>query len=246
MIFSLVNIVSIRKNNTLKAALLASSSFDSNTFRNGFDVAVPQFNPLTAKLEFKKQPWPKREYFLLSTQIHMDKSIDSFLLNFEQKNDKFKVFQLCKRSINKLKSNHSHRSNADYLQRCIKSKLFSYKDLISNARFCLIVKPESSTTSSFAELALFDSLKFNCLPVIVTNEWILPFSQVIDWSLMSIQIDMQNMNRLLKILEEISPARLSLMYSQLEFVFERYFSSIQAITLNTLDIISSRIYPTKL
>ena len=31
-----------------KAAIVASSAFESDSYRNGFDISVPLFNPLTA------------------------------------------------------------------------------------------------------------------------------------------------------------------------------------------------------
>jgi glucuronyl/N-acetylglucosaminyl transferase EXT2 len=94
-----------------------------------------------------------------------------------------------------------------------------------------------------AEAALFDAMRFNCIPVLIANEWILPFSEIIDWNLISIQIDVHNLKILPQMLDSLSQEKLKFMFNQLELVYSTYFSSIRAITLTILDIISFRVYP---
>ena len=115
--------------------------------------------------------------------------------------------------------------------------MFSYPSLISESIFCLITETQS------ASMMLFDILKFNCIPVIIHDELVLPFETFIDWNLISIQIRPSNLDSLMNILHNTSSNKIKSMIETLKFVYEKYFSSIKVITLNLLEEIQNRVYP---
>jgi hypothetical protein len=116
-----------------------------------------------------------------------------------------------------------------------------YKTLLKNSKFCLIAN--QNRYSNEHALLLFDALKFNCIPILFTSEWILPFSEFVDWRLISIQLNKHELKDLLKILDAFSEKDLEIMVEQQKFIFKRYFSSIRNITLATLTYFESRINP---
>ncbi len=120
--------------------------------------------------------------------------------------------------------------------------LYDYKTLLANSKFCLI--SNQNPHSNEHALSLFDSLKFNCIPILLTNEWLLPFSEFIDWSLISIQLNQHELKNVFKILDDsYSDNELEKMIEQQKFIFTKYFSSIKNITHAFLTYFESRLNP---
>lgn len=94
-----------------------------------------------------------------------------------------------------------------------------------------------------AETALFNALKFNCIPVIVSQDWILPFNEFLDWKLFSIQLRIFELENVYEIIDNYSESDIETMKKQIKFVFKRYFSSMKSITLGVLMALEAKIYP---
>jgi glucuronyl/N-acetylglucosaminyl transferase EXT2 len=171
----------------------------------------------------------KRKNQIILTQLSIDDVYKEELEALERSNsNRLKLFRKC--------------PGQSYFSRCkiTDKSIHSYTSLIQSTRFCLIIKNLSPDQS--AEIALFDALRFNCLPIIVANEWIVPFSDIIDWSLISIRIDAFMLKNVFKIIDKYSEKELNFMFHQMDLIYRAYFSSMRAITSSVLDILSSRVY----
>lgn len=65
---------------------------------------------------------------------------------------------------------------------------YDFEDLMINSSFCLV--PRGRRLGSFRFL---ESLQFGCIPVSLSNGYVLPFSDVIDWKITSLNVDERNL-----------------------------------------------------
>ncbi|VEL25933.1 unnamed protein product [Protopolystoma xenopodis] len=86
-------------------------------------------------------------------------------------------------------------------------------------------------------------MKYGCIPVVIDNNFVLPFSEVLDWTRCSLKVRENQIDRLSGLLESFSQNEIKLLQTQVAFVFGRYMSSLQRIVDTTLDIIQDRVFP---
>lgn len=134
------------------------------------------------------------------------------------------------------------RKNMD--ERCEKDNeeydKYDYDELLKNATFCLA--PRGRRLGSYRFL---ESLQAGCIPVLLSNGWELPFSEVIDWSKALIQGDERLLTEIPSVVRSYSKDEILTMKQQTLFLWEAYFSSVEKILLTTLEVIRSRLYPNK-
>lgn len=83
----------------------------------------------------------------------------------------------------------------------------------------------------------------NCIPVIVADSLVMPFHQVLDWKRAALFIMEDNLPELMEVLKSVSDEHVVEMQNQVKWLYDRYFSSMEKITLTALDIIQDRVYP---
>lgn len=127
---------------------------------------------------------------------------------------------------------------------------WDYEELFQNSSFCLI--PRGRRYGSFRFL---EAMEAGCIPVILSNEWELPFSEVIDWksaaiwaderllfqvgqsicSQLSIIIDCRFL-QLPSFLRSVPLETVMKMRQQAKHLSRLYFSTVEQIVFTTLEV----------
>ncbi|KAK9956240.1 hypothetical protein ABG768_013985, partial [Culter alburnus] len=107
---------------------------------------------------------------------------------------------------------------------------FDYQELLHNSSFCLV--PRGRRLGSFRFL---EALQAACIPVLLSNGWELPFSEVIDWSKAAIIGDERLLLQVPSITRSVGSDRILALRQQTQFLWDAYFSSVTKIVLTTLE-----------
>uniref|UniRef100_W5NFU6 Exostosin-1-like n=1 Tax=Lepisosteus oculatus TaxID=7918 RepID=W5NFU6_LEPOC len=111
-----------------------------------------------------------------------------------------------------------------------------YQELLHNSSFCLV--PRGRRLGSFRFL---EALQAACIPVLLSNGWELPFSEIIDWSKAAIIGDERLLLQIPSITRSVDHDKILALRQQTQFLWDAYFSSVAKIVLTTLEIIQDRI-----
>ncbi|XP_057496390.1 probable glycosyltransferase At5g03795 [Actinidia eriantha] len=95
---------------------------------------------------------------------------------------------------------------------------FQYEEGFRRSRYCLHVKGYEVNTARIS-----DAIHYGCIPVIISNYYDLPFSNVLDWSKFSIIISQEDIGFLKKILLSVSRHMYLTLYHNLCLV-RRHFT----------------------
>ncbi|XP_028333181.1 exostosin-2 isoform X3 [Physeter macrocephalus] len=211
-------------------ALLAGGGFSTWTYRQGYDVSIPVYSPLSAEVELpEKGPGPRR-YFLLSSQMALHPEYREELAALQARHGEAAlVLDKC--------TNLSEGIPAAR-KRCHKHQVFDYPQVLQEATFCVVLRG-----ARLGQAVLSDVLRAGCVPVIIADSYILPFSEVLDWKRASVAVPEEKMSDVYSILQSIPQRQIEEMQRQARWFWEAYFQSIKAIALATLQIINDRIYP---
>lgn len=108
---------------------------------------------------------------------------------------------------------------------------FDYDELLKNSTFCL--SPRGRRLGSFRFL---ESLEVGCIPVLLSNGWELPFSEVIDWSKALVLGDERLLTQIPTIVRSYSKSQILAMKQQGYFLWNAYLSSLEKIVFTTLQV----------
>ncbi|XP_075765173.1 exostosin-like 1 isoform X2 [Pelodiscus sinensis] len=222
-------------------AILAKASFDAETFRPGFDVSIPLF-PSEHPQKGGERGWlaqaarpPPKKYLLAFKGKRYLTGIGSDTRNaLRHLHNGRDIISLttCKhgRDWEKHKDPRCDRDNSDYDR-------FDYQELLHNSTFCII--PRGRRLGSFRFL---EALQAACVPVLLSNGWELPFSEVIDWRKSAIVGDERLLLQIPSTVRCVHSDRILAFQQQTQFLWEAYFSSVEKIVQTTLEIIKDRIF----
>ncbi|EDV25977.1 uncharacterized protein TRIADDRAFT_24279 [Trichoplax adhaerens] len=216
-------------------AMLAGGGFSSLSYRYGFDISIPIYS-LHQDDDYHQRSQDEnyhnnishhhRPWLLLSSQLHYDRKFDNRLMNLANDN-RILILQRC--SVNS-----SHKA---YYQRCSHKQSISYPTILQDSTFCLMLRGYRLIQSNF-----LDALKFGCIPVVLSDEYILPFSEVLDWKRAALVFREDQLLSLPAVLSSISTKTRHNLRKQGMFFWQSYFKSLELITLTTLQIINDRIF----
>ncbi|XP_076457051.1 exostosin-1a-like [Babylonia areolata] len=224
-------------------AIIAKASFSVGKFRNGFDISFPLFA--------KDHPLKGGESGFLQNSLNTIPSYRHYLLAFkgkryltgigsETRNSLYHVHNgkdivlltTCKhgKGWEKNQDERCKKDNSDYDK-------YDYKRLLFNSTFCLV--PRGRRLGSFRFLEV---LQAACVPVLLSNGWELPFSEVIDWNRVVVWGDERLLLQIPSVVRSISQPHILDMRQQTQFLWNTYFSSVEKIVATSLEVMKDRIY----
>ncbi|XP_037119124.1 exostosin-1b [Syngnathus acus] len=221
-------------------AMLAKASINSENFRHTFDVSIPLYpkeHPRTGGergfLKYNTIP-PFRKYMLVFKGKRYLTGIGSdtrnALYHIHNAEDVV-LLTTCKhgKDWQKHKDARCDKDNAEYDR-------YDYKEMLHNSTFCLV--PRGRRLGSFRFL---EALQAACVPVMLSNGWELPFSEIINWNTAAVIGDERLLLQVPTTVRSIHQDKILSLRQQTQFLWEAYFSSVEKIVLTTLEIIQDRL-----
>lgn len=227
-------------------AILAKASMSTQTMRHGFDVSIPLFHkhfPLRSGHTgmITANNFPVNKKYLLAFKgkryVHgIGSETRNSLFHLHNGRDIVMV-TTCRhgKSWRELQDGRCDEDNREYDR-------YDYETILQNSTFCLV--PRGRRLGSFRFL---EALQSGCIPVLLSNSWVLPFSPHIDWKQAAVWGDERLLLQVVDVVRSISPSKIMAMRQQTQILWERYFSSIEKIVFTTLEIIRERLpdYPVR-
>lgn len=221
------------------AAIVAKASNSAVRHRRNFDISLPLFSYLhpdtDSDLEDMNIPNSEHRTLLLSFKgkryvygngsetrnsiYHIDNQRDIIMLT------------TCK---------HGKKWRESSDSRCILDNSrydeFDYVELMRNSRFCLV--PRGRRLDSFRFL---ESLSFGCIPVVLSDGWVKPFDETIDWSGALLQYDEDELLVVGDLLRDYPEVKVDAMRKEGLRIYGQHLSTKERIILTTLASIERRI-----
>ncbi|GIY37888.1 exostosin-1 [Caerostris darwini] len=107
---------------------------------------------------------------------------------------------------------------------------FDYQVLLENATFCLV--PRGRRLGSFRFL---EALQAGCVPVLLSNGWELPFSDVVHWGKATVWADERLLLQVPDMIRSIPPTKVHSYRQQTQVLWNNYFSSVEKIVSTTFE-----------
>nr|CAB3244014.1 exostosin-2-like [Phallusia mammillata] len=211
-------------------AIVAGGGFSHWTYRTKFDISIPVMG---SKLEQSTNPKfgsnTFRRWSLIAAQSNIHVDFRVLLEKVASENQEFLLLEKCRNMPDDI-SLASVRCEGDSRK--------EYPEVLSQGVFCLVLP-----TIHLGQWILPDALSAGCIPVIACDTYVLPFSEVLDWSQASVRIQENSLQDVMLILKKIPFSKIQRMQQQVRFFYENYFNSITALTVTSLQIISDRVFP---
>ncbi|XP_014470573.1 PREDICTED: exostosin-1 [Dinoponera quadriceps] len=221
-------------------AILAKASMSIFRHRPDFDVSIPLFGKQHPERggepgQALENNFPSNKKYVAAFKgkryVH---GIGSETRNalYHLHNGKDLVFvTTCRhgKAWRELQDEHCQQDNQEY-------DTYDYEILLMNATFCLV--PRGRRLGSFRFL---EALRAGCIPVILSNGWALPFHERIDWTQAVIFSDERLLLQIPDIMRSVSNVQILRLRQQTQFLWERYFSSIEKIVFTVFENIRERL-----
>jgi glucuronyl/N-acetylglucosaminyl transferase EXT1 len=225
-------------------AILAKASMSIQTTRHNFDISIPLFHkqfPLRGGNTgfVSGNNFPANKKYLLAFKgkryVHGKGSeTRNSLFHLHNARD-IVLVTTCRhgKSWRELQDGRCDEDNREFDR-------YDYETLLQNSTFCLV--PRGRRLGSFRFL---EALQAGCIPVLLSNSWVLPFQSKIDWKQAAVWADERLLLQVVDIVRSISPKQILALRQQTQILWERYFSSIEKIVFTTFEIIRERLpdYP---
>ncbi|KAG0712140.1 Exostosin-2 [Chionoecetes opilio] len=214
-------------------AMVAGGGFSTLTYRRGYDIAIPVFNPAYPDEPVGRKLMSQRQWLVVSSQVNIHRDYrDDLEAQVTQGSGGRDLLVL---------GRCQGGGEGNLTQRCRQGDTYPYPGVlrVRDAKFCLVLRG-----GRLGQSVLHDAMRAGCVPVVVADTYTLPFSEVIDWREAAIQVYEEDLSDVVNILKrDVSEERLAEMQQQVLWLYEQYFASVRDITLTTLKILNDRVFP---
>lgn len=211
-------------------AIVLGGGFDSWTYRPGFDVPIPVWSPLIQKSNSDPVvAAASRKYLLVIAQLNLlPHHLHVFRdLSLTAKRGQILLLGPCQSNQLTTRCSGAHHQTP-----------LEYPRVLRRGKFCFVGR-----SLRIGQPDLLEIMSQNCIPVVAIDNLVLPFEEVIDWSLAIIRIRESEVHSIIRKLEEISNVKIVEMQNQVQWLYNHYFKDLKTITLTSLEILESRIFP---
>lgn len=220
------------------AAILAKASNSYSNHRPEFDISLPLFSHLHPKDDSDETPSrnvsSNRPYLLTfkgKRYVHgLDGDTRNSLYHLSNGRDVI-LLTTCR---------HGKKWRDAIDERCSQDDAtydnYDFADLMMQSKFCLT--PRGRRLGSFRYL---EAMSYGCVPVVLSDGWVKPFGEIIDWSKVVIQLDEDMILLVPDILRDISDYSIKVMQKNIRAIYRQYFSTLERIITTTLSIIEKRV-----
>lgn len=211
-------------------AIVLGGGFDSWTYRPGFDISIPVWSPIIHKSNFDPNLASSyRKYLLVVAQLNLLPHHLHILREFSQpsKSEQILMLEPCQNNQLTTRCTGTHHQTS-----------WEYPRVLGRGKFCFVGR-----SLRIGQPDLIEIMSQNCIPVVAIDNVVLPFEEVIDWSLAIVRIRESEVHSVIRKLELISNIKIVEMQTQVQWLYNNYFKDLKSITLTALEILEGRIFP---
>ncbi|XP_054271182.1 exostosin-2 [Macrosteles quadrilineatus] len=212
---------------SLGNALVAGAGFDSWTYRVGFDISLPVYSPSASTLDTDKSGIMKRKWLVISSQVNIHPEYSMELQGLAETKPQLLVLEPCPGQTNTS-------------LRCAgpSNTVYHYPEILQEGSFCLVLRG-----ARLGQPTLLEALAAGCIPIVAADTMVMPFADVIDWKRAALFVGEADLNTIVDLAAGVSPRHREEMSEQGLWLYKKYFSSVEALTLTVLDIVNDRVFP---
>ncbi|XP_011206021.2 exostosin-2 [Bactrocera dorsalis] len=231
------NMIPRTDGSTLKTdrAIMLGGGFDSWSYRNGFDLSLPIYSPAqqhVSDLSPKSTHLPRKNLLVIILPNVYPKYHRQIHSLVDDNPSEVLLLDKCFKNGIDYSSKNMLRCNSS------RGKSVEYPRAYEKGTFCLYSHSVNAGKSDLMEM-----LAYNCIPLIAVDNFILPFEDVLDWTLFSISIREAEIHSVVKKLSRVSHTKIFELQRHGRWVYNRYFKDLNTITLTSLEILENRIFP---
>ncbi|KAJ0523835.1 putative xylogalacturonan beta-1,3-xylosyltransferase [Helianthus annuus] len=113
----------------------------------------------------------------------------------------------------------------------------NYTELFGKSKYCLCPSGYEVATSR-----LIEAIHMGCVPVVIKDHYVLPYSDVLDWTQFSVQVSVDKIPELKRILQEIPFSKYSEMHKKVIEVQRHFMVNLPAKHFDVVHMILHSVW----
>jgi hypothetical protein len=222
VVFDAYGFVPVSRNHaSSNDVLIAALSFGRKVYRAGVDIAWPSLAVLSG--EAKEANCSRPSHFLASFRGVGSSDLRKRIVSLHNPSQRM-IIQVVKPP--------TLLSQGSLLTKVATKQI---TDLLHSSEFTLI--PRGQNLYSFR---LIEALAAGSIPVIINDDWVLPFSELLDYSSFTVRIKESDWDQTLSILKAITPEQRCVLKEEGFLIYQSYFATMKAQLSALFTIVASR------